>query len=177
MNDRYVVISGCSGGGKSTLLAELLRRGHNVVEEPGRRIVQEELETGGRALPWADAEAFLRRVIGAAIADLEAAGVKSGWVFFDRGIVDAASALEHVTGKAMLETLGRSHRYHPAVFLAPPWPEIYVNDRERQHGFRAAVAEFERLERAYPRLGYRVIMLPKRSAPERADFVLAQLQM
>jgi predicted ATPase len=37
--DRFVVISGCSGGGKSTLLAELARRGYRTVEEPGRRIV------------------------------------------------------------------------------------------------------------------------------------------
>ncbi|MPT22826.1 MAG: ATPase, partial [Starkeya sp.] len=40
--DRFVVISGCSGGGKSTLLTELARRGFAVVEEPGRRIVAEE---------------------------------------------------------------------------------------------------------------------------------------
>ncbi|WP_207234152.1 AAA family ATPase [Pseudomonas aeruginosa] len=38
----FVAISGCSGGGKSTLLAELKLRGHAVVEEPGRRIIQEE---------------------------------------------------------------------------------------------------------------------------------------
>ncbi|HEY5105435.1 MAG TPA: AAA family ATPase [Caulobacteraceae bacterium] len=44
-----MVISGCSGGGKSTLLAELGRRGHATIEEPGRRIVREEL-TGERAL-------------------------------------------------------------------------------------------------------------------------------
>jgi predicted ATPase len=175
MSDRYVVISGCSGGGKSTLLAELRRRGHNAVEEPGRRIVREELKAGGRALPWADAEDFLRRTIDTAIADLEAAKAKPGWVFFDRGVVDAASALEHLTGKPMLETMGRSYRYHPAVFLAPPWPEIYVNDPERRHGFDAGVAEFERLERAYPMLGYRVILLPRASAAERADLVLAHL--
>jgi predicted ATPase len=38
--NRFVVISGCSGGGKSTLLAELGRRGHTVI---GRRIVIEEM--------------------------------------------------------------------------------------------------------------------------------------
>ena len=32
----YVVISGCSGRGKSTLLSELVRRGYSVVLEPGR---------------------------------------------------------------------------------------------------------------------------------------------
>jgi len=31
--DRFVVLSGCSGGGKSTLLSELGRRGYRVVEE------------------------------------------------------------------------------------------------------------------------------------------------
>ncbi len=35
--DRFVVISGCSGGGKSTLISELSRRGYDVVEEHGRR--------------------------------------------------------------------------------------------------------------------------------------------
>jgi AAA domain len=40
--NRFVVISGCSGGGKSTLLIELGRRGYATVEEPGRRIVKEE---------------------------------------------------------------------------------------------------------------------------------------
>ncbi len=50
--DRFVVLSGCSGGGKSTLLAELRRRGHACVEEPGRRIIQEEARNGGQAVPW-----------------------------------------------------------------------------------------------------------------------------
>src|SRR6516165_9149624 len=51
-SDRFVVISGCSSGGKSTLLAELGRRGHATVEEPGRRIVRQELAGDGSALPW-----------------------------------------------------------------------------------------------------------------------------
>lgn len=176
MSDRFVVISGCSGGGKSTLLSELRRRGHSVVDEPGRRVVQEEIRAGGRALPWVDAAAFAHRAIDTAIADLKAARTNSGRVFFDRSIVDAACALEHAAGEPVLGALGRSHRYHPIAFLAPPWPEIYVVDPERQHGFDAAVAEFERLERAYPMLGYRVVVLPKKSVAERADFVLAQLE-
>jgi predicted ATPase len=46
---------------KSTLLAELGRRGYAVVEEPGRRIVKNELEGEGSALPWVDETAFARR--------------------------------------------------------------------------------------------------------------------
>jgi predicted ATPase len=50
MND-FFVISGCSGGGKSSLLAELARRGFATIEEPGRRVVREELASDGEAVP------------------------------------------------------------------------------------------------------------------------------
>jgi predicted ATPase len=73
MSKRFVWLSGCSGGGKSTLLEELRARGHPVVEEPGRRIVKQELDRGGNALPWIDAAAFARRTIDVALADRELA--------------------------------------------------------------------------------------------------------
>ncbi len=173
--NRFVVISGCSGGGKSTLLEELARRGHAVVEEPGRRIVREETARGGRALPWVDAAAFARRAIEMALADRAAAARHPGWVFFDRGLIDAASALEHVTGEPALEQYGRTHRYQPQVFLTPPWPEIYAHDAERRHDLAAGLAEYERLLQAYPRLGYETVILPKASVAERADFILRSL--
>ncbi|MGO4125288.1 AAA family ATPase [Inquilinus sp. YAF38] len=173
--NRFVVISGCSGGGKSTLLAEFGRRGHAVVEEPGRRIVKEELESGGRALPWVDGPAFARRAIAVALADRTVAECRPGWVFFDRSLVDAASALQHMTGEPALETLARPHPYHQRVFLAPPWPEIYGTDPERRHGLDAAITEYERLLQDYPVLGYEVVILPKVSVAERADFVLGTL--
>lgn len=174
--DRFVVISGCSGGGKSTLLAELARRGYAVVEEPGRRIVQEELAGNGAALPWVDAAAFARRAIAMALADRErAAAQQGGWVFFDRGLIDAAAALEHITVEPALERIGQPHRYHRRVFLTPPWPEIYATDAERRHDLDAALAEYERLLRVYPALGYEVVILPKIGVSERADFILHAL--
>ena len=157
--DRFVVISGCFAGGKSTLLAELRRRGHGVVEEPGRRIVKEEMKGDGAALPWVDVVAFARRAIALALADLRSAMALEGWVFFDRSWIDAASALEHLTGEQVLARLGKSHRYHRRVFLAPPWPEIYVTDAERRH-VDTALAEYSRLLRTYPALGYEVCILP-----------------
>lgn len=78
--DRFVVISGCSSGGKSILVAELKTRGYPVVEEPGRRIVREELAAGGSALPWVDHIAFARRAFAMALADRVAAPW-DGWVF------------------------------------------------------------------------------------------------
>jgi predicted ATPase len=175
--NRFVVISGCSGGGKSTLLAELAARGHAVVEEPGRRIVKGELEGSGAALPWADLAAFARRAIDMAIADRALAAANDGWTFFDRGLIDAATALEQAAGETAAARLNASHPYHARVFMTPPWPEIYIGDAERRHSLDAAVAEYDRLTAAYPALGYEVIPLPKVPVGERADFVLDTLGM
>ncbi len=173
---KSVVISGCSGGGKSTLLEELSRRGYATVEEPGRRIVKEELAGQGAALPWLDPVAFARRAIVMALEDQKLAETQAGWTFFDRGLIDAAAALQAATGEAALETLRDRHRYHQTVFLTPPWPEIYVNDPERRHSFEEAVAEYERLTSAYPEIGYEVFILPKTDVVIRADFLLSHLR-
>ncbi len=169
------MISGCSGGGKSTLLAELAARGYAVVDEPGRRIVQQELAANGVALPWVDGTAFARRAITVALADRVQARRLSGWVFFDRGLVDAAAALQYLTCEPALERIGSLHRYHRRVFFTPPWPEIYATDAERRHDLDAAIAEYDRLLRAYPSLGYQVVTLPKVSVFERVGFILHTL--
>ena len=174
--DLFVVISGCSAGGKSTLLAELGRRGYAVVEEPGRRIVRDELKAKGSALPWVDATAFARRAVAMALADRVAVAGGGGWVFFDRGLIDAAAALQHLTGEPALLPLRRSYRYHRRVFLAPLWPEIYVTDTERRHDLEAALTEYRRLLETYPSLGYEVSILPKIGVRERAEFVLSVLE-
>lgn len=173
--NRRVVISGCSGGGKSTLIDTLAKRGFATVPEPGRRIVREELAQGGTALPWLDMAAFARRALDVAEADYAAAALVREWVFFDRGIIDAAVALG--TAEESTQPLARAaaRPYHRLVFLAPPWAEIYVRDAERPKDFAAAVHEHEQLARAYPALGYQTITLPCLTAEARADFVLATL--
>jgi predicted ATPase len=115
--------------------------------------------------------AFAKRAVEVARTDREVVKDAPGWTFFDRGLIDAAVALEHLTGVPIAETLG-ADRYHGRVFLAPPWPAIYVTDPERRHDLKAAVAEYDRLAAAYPSLGYEVILLPQLSVAERADLVL-----
>ena len=175
MSDRFVVVSGCSGGGKSTLLTELARRGFDTVAEAGRRLLRQELAAGGTALPWVDPTAFLHRMVDASLADRERAAAMAGPVFFDRSLIDALSGLDARTGGTLLAALGRTHRYRRRVFLTPPWPEIYVQDEERRHDFAAACREHDRLARDYPALGYETIALPRLPVPERADWLLAAL--
>jgi predicted ATPase len=171
----FVVISGCSGGGKSTLLAALGRRGHDVVEEPGRRIVREELASGGHALPWGDARAFIERAIAMATADYRAVGADPNWTFFDRGLVDAFSGLGALDGTGLPHERLADFPYHHRVFLTPPWPELYATGEERRHGLAEAVEEYERLRRDFDTLGYEVVLIPRLPVAARADFVLATL--
>jgi predicted ATPase len=172
---RHVILSGCSGGGKSTLLAELARRGLATVPEPGRRIVAEELAGDDRALPWRDPAAFARRAVAMALQDRAGVAAEEGWVFFDRGLVDAAVALAHTTGADLHATLAGQAPFHRQVFLTPPWRALYRTDAERQHGFDDAVAEYERLRVAYARLGHETVILPQVSVSDRAIFVLDRL--
>ncbi len=173
---RFVIISGCSSGGKSTLLEELARRGHATVLEPGRRVVKQQQATGGNALPWADVTAFVDRIVALAKADYAAAANNPGWTFFDRGLFDAVSALGQLNGTSIRPELLAGYPYYRQVFLTPPWPEIYETDGERQHSLAEAEKEYERLLREYPALGYEPIILPKVSVAERADFVERMLE-
>ena len=54
----FYVITGCSGGGKSTLIDALRRRGFLCVDEVGRHIVRQQLRIGGDATPWQDQVKF-----------------------------------------------------------------------------------------------------------------------
>ncbi|MGV2130113.1 AAA family ATPase [Agrobacterium vitis] len=174
--NRFVILSGCSGGGKSTLLSALKARGFATIEEPGRRIVAQEQAGGGAALPWINMAAFAQRAIDMALEDRMRAATLPGWVFFDRSLIDAAGALKAATGdETQLNALKQQHRYHARVFLTPPWPEIYQQDTERQHDLAAAEEEYQRLLEVYPALGYEVIVLPKVSVVERVEFILAIL--
>ena len=172
MINKFILITGCSGGGKSTLLSALADRGYSTVAEPGRRIVSEELAGHGAALPWVNPRAFAERAVRVAQSDLGKAQHTEGLTFFDRGLIDAALALEHSGGSSASEILGNSRTYSRRIFVVPPWEAIFANDPERRHSFAAAVEEHTRIIQALDRLGYEIYELPRVSVFERVQIVL-----
>jgi predicted ATPase len=167
-----VVLSGCSGGGKSSLLDELSRRGYATVPEPGRRIVDD--PDAHADLPWVDLPRFMARSTQMAMADYAAAG--SGVTFFDRSFLDAATNYaRHGDIPPHLADALRDLRYHQTVYLVPPWPEIYVQDQSRRHDFAAAQAEYDALKHCLPLWGYNTVDIPRRPIAERADWLLQQI--
>lgn len=172
-----IMITGCSGGGKSTLLTELARRGEQVFEEPGRQIVKEQDFISGPALPWTNSPSFAELCLSRSMHNI-ALALKSGRrAFFDRGIVDAYGSFEHLGLVAPDHFRRAAERlpYHKDVFVLPPWPEIFATDAERRHGYDAAVAAHADLTATYRRLGYTLVEVPRLDPPQRANFVLAHL--
>ncbi len=89
--------------------------------------VREQIDRGSSALPGKNT-AFLRRALAMSLTDRISASPREGWVFFDRGLMDAAVGLQHLTGEKALASLGPTRRFHQRVFLTPPWPEIYLTE-------------------------------------------------
>lgn len=172
-----ILLTGCSGGGKSTLLAALARRGYATFEEAGRQIVREETASGGRGLPWLDMDHFVDLMLARASAQFAAARAVPGPAFLDRGVIEAFAWYRRTgrTVPAPVEAAARTLRYGDPVFMAPPWPEIFAGDAERRHDLSAATAEYEAIVAVLAELGYRTVELPRIDVEARADFVLAAI--
>jgi predicted ATPase len=66
-------------------------------------------------------------------------------------------------------------RFEHIIFMAPPWEELFCHDKERQHSFKDAVAEYERLLEFYPSHEYSIVEIPKASVEERVEWLVKQV--
>jgi predicted ATPase len=175
--DKFIVLSGCSGSGKSSLLSALAGRGYRVVPEPGRQVIREQAFIGGDATPDRDTIRFLELTISRTMHQMISAASTRSRIFFDRSIVDQISGFEQMgtTIPVHLQRAAELFRYYRQVFITPPWPEIFSNDAERTHTFESAIASYAAQLKTYERLGYEPVFVPQLGVEERADFVLRTL--
>ena len=171
--DRFFVITGGPGSGKTSLIAAL--DGIHGMPEAGRAIIREEQAAGGSALPWKDPQAFAEKMLARDVGAWEAACQLEGSVIFDRGIPDVAGYLQW-SGLPVPAHLARAvteYRYNRCVFLAPPWPGIFTQDAERKQSLAEAEATCRVMREVYAGLGYELVELPLAPISERAAFVRA----
>lgn len=172
--ERFIVITGGPGSGKTSLIEALAREGYAVRPEAGRAIIRNQLAIGGRGLPWVDPGLFAELMLAADLRSHADALAGPGNVFFDRGLPDIAGYLT-LCGLPIpdpVERAARQLRYHRTVFIAPPWREIFTQDDERKQDFAEAKRTYAVMAETYPRYGYQLVELPRAGVAERVAFVL-----
>ncbi|MFZ5671601.1 MAG: AAA family ATPase [Pseudomonadota bacterium] len=175
-SDRFFIITGGPGAGKTTLLDALAARGHHRTIEAGRAIIQNQMTIDGPALPWRDPALFAEAMLVFDMHSYRLAEDTLGTVFFDRGVPDMVGYLRlmGLPVPAHMLKAATTFRYNRRIFIAPFWPEIFTNDRERKQSPDEARRTCETIARTYRELGFEIIELPKSSIAERVDFVLAR---
>jgi predicted ATPase len=179
MSGSLFVISGGPGSGKTTVLNELERLGYSCVPEVARGIIQDQVRSGGTALPWADREAYAQLMLQQSTESYWKYRETPEVTFFDRGIPDTLcyARLIGLSDTSQIEEACRFYRYASRVFLAPPWEEIYATDNERRQDFAEAVRTFDIMANVYRECGYDIVELPRDTPSARAQFIIARIPL
>ena len=178
-NPNLFVLTGGPGAGKTTVLLELEKRGYRVAPEVARQIIQEQVCTGGTALPWADRKLYTGLMLARSIESYTARTPALQPTFSDRGIPDTlgyARLIGLEVDDAIRMACDR-YRYAARVFLAPPWKEIYQTDTERKQDFAEAVRTYETIAKVYQECGFEIVELPRSEPSARAEFILGHLRL
>ncbi|WP_153391618.1 AAA family ATPase [Chryseobacterium vaccae] len=178
-DDQLYVITGGPGVGKTTLLEALNKQGFTTVKEEARRIIKEQIDSGGDALPWENKIKYAELMLNASAETYRE--IKNTHpenpVFFDRGILDTVCymEMEKISLSDKIHTIIRETVYNNTVFILPPWKEIYENDSERKQTWEEALSTFESMKAAYVKYGYHVVEVPKDTVKNRVMFILKKM--
>jgi predicted ATPase len=178
--NKLIVISGCSGGGKSTILSELSNQGYTVIEEVGRKLVKKQLAENSTTTPWMNPQDFCKLLIKQSIEEYSHAKkiniAKNNIIFFDRSFLEGISYFQSLKIHEYDHFIDEL-RYYPIIFITPPWEEIYTQDNERKHSFKDGVKEYNQLLNFYPKQGYKIIEIPKINVKERVKFIISNVNI
>jgi predicted ATPase len=176
--ERFFVVTGGPGSGKSALIDALEKSGYARSVEAGRAIIQDQVTIGGSALPWSDRRSFAEMMLCWEMRSYRMAEHASGPVFFDRGVPDVLGYLRllNLPVPAHMQKAASTFRYNRRVFIAPPWREIFQQDRERKQDFDEAVRTYDALAATYTELGYTLVEIPCVLVGERVRFLLSNIE-
>lgn len=177
VTDRFAVLTGGPGSGKTTLAERLATLGYATSPEASRALIRDQKAIGGPLRYERDPVLYADVVLAWEMRSYREALDRPGPVFFDRGMPDVASIHLQlgVAVPAHVSAAAEAFRYGTA-FIAPPWPEIYVHDDDRTHTWEHAVAVYDALLVAYERYGYDLVELPRVPVEERVAFVLDRVR-
>jgi predicted ATPase len=172
--NRFIVITGAPGSGKTTLIEALHQRGYARSIEAGRGVIQGQVSIDGSALPWKNPALFAELMLSWEMRSYRVAEDSTGIVFFDRGVPDILG-YRRLVGLPIPEharKAAQTFRYHRRVFIAPPWREIFRVDHERKQDFDEAMRTYHSMVETYSEYGYELVEILRASLEERVEFIL-----
>ena len=176
-SDRFCIITGGPGSGKTSLIDALRSRGFHCSIEAGRGIIQDQTKIDGRALSWRDPLLFAELMLSWEMRSYRLAELSAGPAFFDRGVPDVAGYLRlmSIPVPEHLHHAIKEFSYNRTVFVAPPWPEIFQQDQERKQDLNEARRTYDALVATYSALGHDLVELPRLPVDARCEFILKRL--
>jgi predicted ATPase len=177
MTKKIYVVTGGPGFGKTQLIDELRQSGYNCSGEFARDLIENQVQIGGNILPWKNAKLFQEEVLRKRITFFESVPEQT-MAIADRAIPDQLAFAQY-KGFGIPEILLESstnYRYAPEVFVTPPWPEIFRNDKTRTETFEEAVCIHEFILKTYSDLNYKIIELPLVPVIQRKEYLLQTIQ-
>ncbi len=170
----WYVLTGGPCAGKTTLLAELEKRGYKTVPEAARTYIDQE-RAKGRTLEEirSDEGAFQHALIPMKVSAEQNAS-KDEVIFFDRGMHDSLVYFSYagVSHHPELDE-ALTHLHYRKVFILDMLP--YEKDDARTENYDTASQIHLDLKTAYQNAGMEVVEVPVMPVSARADFVLSHL--
>lgn len=169
-----IIITGAPGTGKTTLINAIKELGYCCFDEASRIVIKQEQELGGDCFPWDNIYGYSKKV-------MEIMQKQYIWdctkelYFFDRAVPDVIAYLKHANVDIPSDCYNVLNRFpvdSTLVFFAPCWEAIYINDAQRPESIDHSRKLHVALLNTYVNLNYNIVMLPKTSVAERANFIL-----
>jgi predicted ATPase len=179
LNSKKIVITGGPGTGKSTLINELIKRGHTCLEEISRQVTLDAKKEGVDQLfltnPLLFSELLLK---GRQKQFIDADVFTDKTIFFDRGIPDVLAYMDYIEDSYPPHFINASkNNIYDAVFILKPWKAIYTSDNVRYEDFEQAEKIHDCLVNTYQKYNYNLIDVPFDTVENRTDFILNTLKI
>ncbi len=169
----WYVLTGGPCAGKTTLIEEFKRRGHNVLPEAAQIVLLEQLALGRTVEELGNSTDWFGAIVERKFA-MERAVPPEELFFFDRGVPDSLAYYKF--RDLPIDTFLRD------AVAASTYRKIFLLDliEFESNGIRVESPEearvlHEMLRKTYKDLGYEIQQVPVLPIAERADYILAHL--
>ena len=171
---KKIAIIGGPASGKTSIINQLMNKGHVCMEEISRKITLKAQNEGVDQLFLKDPIWFSEQLLEARKKQfIDADTANSPFVFFDRGLPDVIAYLDYIDYNYSEKFINscKKHKYDK-VFILMPWKDIYIQDNERYETFEQATEIHEYLIKWYTSFNYELVEVPQSTLENRVDFIL-----